>query len=132
MGERVTISPQPTIRRPAGADTRRTYIPNYPRECDQVLTVTDDEIMATMRFMLFRMKVLVEPSGAAAAAAVFARRIPEELPSRRCGAFWRKCRSGDSGAGYLQRGNLVTASLAFIDAAPDRSSGNRGRRNSVR
>jgi len=41
-----------------------------------VLTVTDEEILATMRFMLFRMKLLVEPSGAAAAAAVFHRRMP--------------------------------------------------------
>ncbi len=45
---------------------------------DEVLTVSDEEIIATMRFMLFRMKLLVEPSGAAAAAAVFARKIPED------------------------------------------------------
>jgi threonine dehydratase len=44
---------------------------------DDVLTVGDEEILATMRFMLFRMKLLVEPSGAAAAAAVFHRRVPE-------------------------------------------------------
>ena len=41
-----------------------------------MLTVSDDEILATMRFMLFRMKLLVEPSGAAAAAAVFHRKLP--------------------------------------------------------
>jgi threonine dehydratase len=41
-----------------------------------VLIVSDDEILATMRFMLFRMKLLVEPSGAAAAAAVFHRKVP--------------------------------------------------------
>jgi threo-3-hydroxy-L-aspartate ammonia-lyase len=32
-----------------------------------------------MRFMLFRMKLLVEPSGAAAAAAVFARKPAKDL-----------------------------------------------------
>jgi threonine dehydratase len=31
-----------------------------------------------MRFMLFRMKLLVEPSGAAAAAAVLAGKIPSD------------------------------------------------------
>jgi len=45
---------------------------------DDVITVTDDEIRAAMRFMLFRMKLLVEPSGAAAAAAAFARKIPAD------------------------------------------------------
>jgi len=39
------------------------------------LTVSDEEILATMRFMLFRMKLLVEPSGAAAAGAVFHRKL---------------------------------------------------------
>jgi threonine dehydratase len=44
---------------------------------EQVLTVTDDEIIAAMRFMLFRMKMLVEPSGAAAAAAVMFGKLPQ-------------------------------------------------------
>jgi threo-3-hydroxy-L-aspartate ammonia-lyase len=78
-GERVKISPPPTI-----ADGLRVQTPGaltFPitnTNADDVLTVTDDEIIATMRFMLFRMKILVEPSGAAAAAAVFARKIPAE------------------------------------------------------
>jgi threonine dehydratase len=45
---------------------------------DAVLTVSDEEITAAMRFLLFRMKLLVEPSGAAAAAAVFTKKIPKE------------------------------------------------------
>jgi threonine dehydratase len=49
-----------------------------------VLTVSDDEILVTMRFMLFRMKLLLEPSGAAAAAAVFHRKLPTGC--RRVGA----------------------------------------------
>ena len=76
-GERVKISPPPTI-----ADGLRVQTPGaltFPitrANADDVLTVTDEEILATMRFMLFRMKLLVEPSGAAAAAAVFHRRMP--------------------------------------------------------
>ena len=77
QGERVKISPPPTI-----ADGLRVQTPGaltFPitrANADDVLTVSDDEILATMRFMLFRMKLLVEPSGAAAAAAVFHRKLP--------------------------------------------------------
>jgi len=77
QGERVKIPPPPTI-----ADGLRVQIPGeltFPitsANADAVLTVTDDEIRATIRFMLFRMKMLVEPSGAAAAAAVLHRKIP--------------------------------------------------------
>jgi threonine dehydratase len=83
-GERVKISPPPTI-----ADGLRVQTPGaltFPitrANADQVLTVSDAEIIATMRFMLFRMKLLVEPSGAAAAAAVLHRKFPSE--NRRVG-----------------------------------------------
>lgn len=76
-GERVKIAPPPTI-----ADGLRVQTPGaltFPitrANAEEVLTVTDEEIIATMRFMLFRMKLLVEPSGAAAAAAVLARKVP--------------------------------------------------------
>lgn len=76
-GERVKIPPPPTI-----ADGLRVQTPGsltFPitrTNADAVLTVSDDEIIAAMRFMLFRMKLLVEPSGAAAAAAVFSGKIP--------------------------------------------------------
>jgi threonine dehydratase len=76
-GERVKISPPPTI-----ADGLRVQTPGeltFPitrQNTEAVLTVTDEEIIETMRFMLFRMKLLVEPSGAAAAAAVFQRKLP--------------------------------------------------------
>jgi len=76
-GERVKIPPPPTI-----ADGLRVQTPGsltFPitrTNADAVLTVSDNEIIAAMRFMLFRMKLLVEPSGAAAAAAVFSGKIP--------------------------------------------------------
>jgi threonine dehydratase len=76
-GERVKISPPRTI-----ADALRLQTPGaltFPitrSNADDVLTVSDDEILGTMRFMLFRMKLLLEPGGAAAAAAVFHRRFP--------------------------------------------------------
>jgi threo-3-hydroxy-L-aspartate ammonia-lyase len=42
---------------------------------DEAVTVTDDEIVATMRFVFERMKVVVEPSGASALAALMAGRV---------------------------------------------------------
>lgn len=79
-GERVTIPPPATI-----ADGLRVQIPgklSFPiiqQLADDVLTVTDDEIVATLRFILFRMKLLVETSGAAAAAAVMFRKLPADV-----------------------------------------------------
>jgi threonine dehydratase len=79
-GERVAIAPPPTF-----ADGLRVQTPGaltFPitrANAEDVLTVTDQEITDTMRFMLLRMKLLVEPSGAAAAAAVFSRKLPEAM-----------------------------------------------------
>ena len=79
-GERVTIPPPATI-----ADGLRVQIPGrltFPiiqRLADDVLTVTDEEIVETLRFFLFRMKMLVETSGATAAAAVMFRKLPANV-----------------------------------------------------
>ena len=42
---------------------------------DDIVTVADDEIVETMRFAFERMKVVVEPSGASALAALMAGRV---------------------------------------------------------
>ena len=78
-GERVSIPPPPTI-----ADGLRVQSPGtltFPilqRVAEDVLTVSDADIIEAIRFMIFRMKLLVEPSGAAAAAAVLKRKLPAE------------------------------------------------------
>jgi threonine dehydratase len=43
---------------------------------ESVLLVNDDEIRATVKFLLLRLKMLVEPSGAAPAAAVLFGKLP--------------------------------------------------------
>ncbi len=79
-GERVHIAPPPTI-----ADGARTQTPGaltFPitqRNAADVLTVSDAEIVAAMRFILFRMKLLVEPTGALAAAAVLSGKLPPDF-----------------------------------------------------
>ena len=78
-GERVTVPPPPTI-----ADGLRVQSPGaltFPilqQTAEDVLTVSDADIISAIKFMLFRMKLLVEPSGAAAAAAVMQRKLPSE------------------------------------------------------
>ncbi len=79
-GERVTIPPPATI-----ADGLRVQIPGrltFPivqQLAEDVLTVSDDEIVVALRFILFRMKLLVETSGVAAAAAVMFQKLPADV-----------------------------------------------------
>lgn len=77
-GERVTIGVPKTI-----ADGLQTTAPGeltfaVAREhVREIVTVTDDELRDAMRFAFERMKLVIEPSGAAALAALLHRRIPE-------------------------------------------------------
>lgn len=81
-GHPIEIAPPPTI-----ADGLRTAVPGnltFPivrSLSDGVLLVSEEEIKETMRFLLSRMKLLTEPSGAVAAAAVFKRKLPERIRS---------------------------------------------------
>jgi len=78
-GARLSIPPPPTI-----ADGLRVQSPGaltFPilqKTAEDVLTVSDDEIIETIKYFLFRMKLLVEPSGAAAAAAVLTGKLPPD------------------------------------------------------
>jgi threonine dehydratase len=75
-GERVTIPVPQTI-----ADGMQTTSPGeltFPivqALCAGVVTVSDDELRAAMRFAFERLKLVIEPSGAAALAAVMAGRV---------------------------------------------------------
>ena len=53
--------------------------PIIQKHVEDVVLVSDKEIRETMRFLLTRMKILVEPSGAVAAAAVFHHKLPPGL-----------------------------------------------------
>jgi threonine dehydratase len=48
---------------------------------DEVLTVDDDEIVAAMLWLFDRTKLVVEPSGAAALAAVRSGKVPVRGPT---------------------------------------------------
>ena len=98
-GERVSIGPPPTI-----ADGLRVQSPGaltFPilqQNAEDVLTVSDEEIIEAMKFLLVRMKLLVEPSGAAAAAAVLNRKLPQNV--KRVGIVLS---GGNIDAGFLSK-----------------------------
>jgi threonine dehydratase len=104
-GERVHIPPSLTI-----ADGLRVQTPGaltFPvtqKMAEDVLTVSDEELIETLKFMLFRMKILVEPSGAAGAAAVLFKKIPTDV--KRIGVI-------------LSGGNIDPDALAKLLSASD-------------
>jgi threonine dehydratase len=75
-GERVSIPPPPTL-----ADGVRTTSPGeltFPilrQNVDRIALVSDDEIKTAVRFLALRARVVVEPTGAVAAAAVLSGKI---------------------------------------------------------
>ncbi len=79
-GERVEIPAPKTI-----ADGLRTPKPGaltFPiiqKHVESIVLVSDGEIRAAMQFLLTRMKMLVEPSGAATAAALLHQKLPAGL-----------------------------------------------------
>ncbi|MES1261078.1 MAG: pyridoxal-phosphate dependent enzyme, partial [Acidobacteriota bacterium] len=81
-GERVAISPPDTIADGLRSPTPgKLTFPILQRHVERMLLVTEDEIRATVRFLLERMKILVEPSGAVAAAAVLFGKLPAGIQS---------------------------------------------------
>ncbi len=53
--------------------------PIIRRYVEQIVVVTEDEIRAAVKFLLTRMKILVEPSGAVSAAAALCGKLPPGL-----------------------------------------------------
>jgi threonine dehydratase len=79
-GKRVEIPAPATI-----ADGLRSPMPGeitFPiiqRNVERVVLVTDQEIREAVKFLLTRLKILVEPSGAASVAAVLSGKLPAGL-----------------------------------------------------
>jgi threonine dehydratase len=80
-GERVAVEPHTIadgLRAPKPGDLTFPIIRSL---AERIGLVTDDEIRATVKFLLLGLKILVEPSGAVAAAAVLFRKLPEGIGS---------------------------------------------------
>jgi threonine dehydratase len=80
-GHRVTIAPETIADGLRSPSPGELTFPILERLVDNVLLATDYEICATMTFLLTRMKIVVEPSGAVAAAAVLHRKLPKDIKS---------------------------------------------------
>jgi threonine dehydratase len=86
-GEKVRIPPPDTI-----ADGIRTVVPGdltWPvvrKLVDGVRLVSEAEVKAAVRFLLLRMKLLVEPSGAVPAALLLSGRL-EDIAGKRIGVI---------------------------------------------
>lgn len=99
-GERVTIPPPPTI-----ADGLRSTVPGeltfaINREhVDRIVTVSERAIVEAMRFAIDRLKLVVEPSGAVALAAVLDGAVAAS--GRRVGVI-------------LSGGNIASSRLATV------------------
>ncbi len=79
-GERVSIEPSATIADGLRVQTPGTLtFPILQKLAEDVLTVSDEETLAAIQFMLLRMKLLVEPSGAVGAAAVMHNKLPKDV-----------------------------------------------------
>jgi len=102
-GSRVAVAKNPTV-----ADGLRVTTPGkltFPivqEQVAEILLVSDAEMIETLTWMLERMKVLIEPSGAAAAAAV--RHKKADFAGKRVGVV-------------LSGGNVDLSSLAEFVAA---------------
>lgn len=76
-GHRVTVDGSRTIadglRTPSPSELTFSVIQSL---VDDIILVSEEEILAGMRFLLMRMKLLAEPSGAVCAAAALAGKLP--------------------------------------------------------
>ncbi len=79
-GKRIAIDPPDTIadglRVPQLGELTFSII---QKNVENVLLVSDDEIREAVKWLLLRMKILVEPSGAATAAAALSGKLPAGL-----------------------------------------------------
>jgi threonine dehydratase len=81
-GERVTVPHPDTIadglRAPKPGELTFPIVKSL---VERILLVSEDEIRAAVKFLLLRLKILVEPSGAVPAAAVLFRKLPPAIHS---------------------------------------------------
>ncbi len=72
QGKRVSIPPPDTIADGLCTTTLGTLTwPIIQHIVDEIVLVSEEEVRAAMRFLLTRLKIVVEPTGAVAAAAIF-------------------------------------------------------------
>jgi len=80
-GTRVAIHPETIADGLRSPKPGELTFPVIQQLAERIVLVSEDEIRAAVRFMLLRLKILVEPSGAVPVAAVLFHKLPEEIRS---------------------------------------------------
>jgi threonine dehydratase len=80
-GKRVAVQPNTIADGLRVSQPGRLTFPIVQSLAEAILLVSDDEIRTAVKFLLLEMKLLVEPSGAAAAAAVLFGKLPGDIRS---------------------------------------------------
>jgi threonine dehydratase len=78
-GERVAVNPHTIADGLRAPKPGELTFPIVKRHVERIALVSDDEILQTVKFLLLRLKILVEPSGAVGAAAVLSHKLPAEI-----------------------------------------------------
>jgi len=78
-GERVTIHPDTIADGLRSPKPGELTFPVVKQLAENIILVSEDEIRAAAKFVLLRMKILVEPSGAVPIAAVMFRKLPADI-----------------------------------------------------
>ena len=75
-GERVTVQPDTIADGLRAPKPGELTFPIVRQLVERIALVSDDEIRAAVKFLLLRLKILVEPSGAVGAAAALFHKLP--------------------------------------------------------
>jgi threonine dehydratase len=78
-GERVAIHPDTIADGLRSPKPGELTFPVVRQLAEKILLVSEDEIRAAVKFLLLRLKILVEPSGAVPVAAVLFKKLPPEI-----------------------------------------------------
>ena len=80
-GRHVTVQPHTIADGLRSPTPGQLTLPVVQSLVEDILLVSDDELRTTVKYLLERFKILVEPSGAAAAAAVLFGKLPTGIAS---------------------------------------------------
>lgn len=78
-GDRIEVQPNTIADGLRVPKPGRITFPILLRLAERILLVSDGDLRETVKFLLLRLKLLVEPSGAAAAAAVLFGKLPRDV-----------------------------------------------------
>lgn len=80
-GERIAVHPDTIADGLRAPKPGELTFPVIRTLAERIVLVSEDEIRAAVKFLLLRLKILVEPSGAVPVAAVLFRKLPKEIQS---------------------------------------------------